>query len=71
MKPERLQRGFFQLGFTVVHYERGNLGADDFVFIRSSGQYYEPAVMATYLPDSELIINTNSAKLTLNIPGKI
>ena len=62
--PER-----FKLGFEVIEYERGNLGFDDFVLIKSNGIYFEPAVNDTYQVGDELIINTNSAKLTINIPG--
>ena len=58
-----------QLGFQVVEYERGNPGLDDFVIIKSNGTYSEPSVNNTYQLGDELIINTNSAKLTINIPG--
>jgi len=66
-----LQEGFLPVGRPqIIEYERGNPGSDDFVIIRfSNGTYREPSVNDTYPFDAKLIINTNSAKLTINIPG--
>ena len=61
--------GYLQIRFHVVEYERGNLGIDDFVIIRSNGVYYEPVVNEIYPSDAVLIIK-NSAKLTMDITGK-
>ena len=62
--------GYLQLRFQVVEYEQGNLGIDDFVIFRSNGVYYEPVLNNVYPSDAVLIINTNSAKLTIDITGK-
>jgi len=64
-----IQPELHQSGFEVIEYERGHLRRDDFVTIISNGTYSEPWVNNTYPFDAKIIINSNSAKLTINSPG--
>jgi len=58
------------LEFEVTEYERGNLRREDFVTIISNGIYSEPSVNNTYPFDATIIINSNSATLTIKgVPG--
>jgi len=58
------------IGFEVIEYDRGNQRREDFVTIKANGTYSEPSVNNTYPFDATIIINTNSAKLTIKgVPG--
>ena len=58
------------IGFEVIEYDRGNQRREDFVTIKANGTYSEPSVNNTYPFDATIIINSNSATLTIKgVPG--